>query len=178
MEHIPERVERAEHADDLTEANIEAVSKLEDEADANRTISDSVAENVADFAGSMTFVWVHVIWFSGWILANTVLGFEFDPFPFTFLTLIVSLEAIFLSTFILVTQNRQTEISERRNNLDLQVNLLAEQENTRMLYFLEEIAKKVGVDCEDAAFTEELSSKTDPDKLMKQLSKVHGAVGK
>jgi uncharacterized membrane protein len=68
---------------------------------------------------------------------------HFDPFPFTFLTLIVSLEAIFLSTFILISQNYETRLSERRNQLDLQINLLSEQE-TKMLRILERIAKRWG----------------------------------
>ena len=62
---------------------------------------------------------------------------HFDPFPFTFLTLVVSLEAIFLSAFILISQNHETRLSERRNQLDLQINLLTEQENTKMLKLLE-----------------------------------------
>ena len=74
---------------------------------------------------------MHVVWFAGWILANGLPGIKhFDPFPFTFLTLVVSLEAIFLSTFILISQNHETLLSERRNQLDLQINLLREQENT------------------------------------------------
>jgi uncharacterized membrane protein len=71
----------------------------------------------------MTFVWVHVVWFGLWILINPIPGVKhIDPFPFTFLTLVVSLEAIFLSTFILISQNHDTRISERRNYLDLQIN--------------------------------------------------------
>jgi uncharacterized membrane protein len=67
----------------------------------------------------MTFVWVHVAWFGFWILINSISGLpHIDPFPFTFLTLVVSLEAIFLSTFILISQNHDTKVSERRNHLD------------------------------------------------------------
>ena len=93
----------------------------------------------------MTFVWVHVIWFGGWILLNSIPGIpHFDPFPFTFLTLIVSLEAIFLSTFILISQNLETRISERRSHLDLQLNMLSEQENTKMIAILLAIAAESG----------------------------------
>jgi uncharacterized membrane protein len=93
----------------------------------------------------MTFVWVHIAWYSAWILVNSLPGIHpFDPFPFTFLTFMVSLEAIFLSTFILISQNHETRLSELRNNLDLQINLLTEQENTKMLRMLERIAEKVG----------------------------------
>ena len=85
---------------------------------------------IANFCGSMTFVWIHVGWFGGWIVINAATRFQFDPFPFTFLTLVVSLEAIFLSTFILISQNQETRMTERRNHLDLQINMLAEKEDT------------------------------------------------
>jgi uncharacterized membrane protein len=74
---------------------------------------------------------------------------HFDPYPFTFLTLVVSLEAIFLASFILISQNYELRISDRRNQLDLQINLLTEQENTKMIQMLERIAKKVGADIPD-----------------------------
>jgi uncharacterized membrane protein len=117
----------------LTEQNVETVTRLEEAAREQRTPSDRLAEKIASFCGSMTFVWVHVVWFGGWILLNLIPGTRHvDPFPFTFLTLIVSLEAIFLSTFILISQNLDSRISERRSDLDLQLNLLSEQENTKM----------------------------------------------
>jgi uncharacterized membrane protein len=122
----------ADSVDQLTQRNIEAVRELEEAAKEERTASDRVAEAIANFCGSMTFVWVHVVWFGIWILINVIPRLpHIDPFPFTFLTLVVSLEAIFLSTFILISQNHDTKISERRNHLDLQINLLSEQENTQ-----------------------------------------------
>src|SRR5262249_11297578 len=148
---------------------IKRIAQIEEEADANRTLSQIVAGAIADFCGSMTFVWVHVAWFAFWILANTYLGWKFDPFPFTFLTLVVSLEAIFLSTFILINQNRETEISERRNHLDLQINLLAEQENTKILYFLEQIAEKVGAKVKYDADAAALEAETHPEKIMQKI---------
>lgn len=163
------RAEKTE--DNLTQANIKAVAKIEEEADADRSLSQVVAGMIADFCGSMTFVWVHIVWFGVWIVANTFSKWVFDPFPFTFLTLVVSLEAIFLSTFILINQNRETEISERRNHLDLQINLLSEQENTKMLYFLDAIARKIGVDVENEDFGGGLETETDPERIMQQIRK-------
>ena len=114
--HKPRSVE------DITEQNVQTILQLEQAAKANRSDADSIADVIAAFCGSMTFVWVHVICFAGWILANGLPGANhFDPFPFTFLTLVVSLEAIFLSTFILISQNHETTLSERRNQLDLQI---------------------------------------------------------
>lgn len=136
------------------ESNVLAVSNLEEDQRRDRGFAERLSESIAKFAGSMLFVCIHIMWFGGWIIANTVLGAEFDPFPFTFLTLVVSLEAIFLSTFILISQNQESKLTERRNQLDLHVNMLAEQENTKMLELLEKIAKKVGIDCDDESLRE------------------------
>src|SRR5690242_5304244 len=142
--HLTSMTERGDSktstGDDLTQRNVELIRKLEESAKQERTRSDLVAEVIAKFCGSMLFVWVHVVWFGGWILINFVPGLpHIDPFPYTFLTLVVSLEAIFLSTFILISQNHDTKLSERRNHLDLQINLLSEQENTKMISMLKSI---------------------------------------
>lgn len=156
--------------EELTERNIIRVSKLEEAAKKQRTPTDCVAEAIANFCGSMGFVWVHVIWFGGWILVNSIPGIpHFDQFPFTFLTLIVSLEAIFLSTFILISQNLETRISERRSHLDLQLNMLSEQENTKMIAILLAIAKKVDADLSHDSNLEALAEETVPEKLVEQI---------
>ena len=164
--------------DQLTERNVEVIRELEEAAKEERTRIDRFAETIAKFCGSMTFVWVHVVWFGIWILINVMPRLpHIDPFPFTFLTLVVSLEAIFLSTFILITQNRDTAIADRRAHLDLQINLLAEQENTKMLHFLERIADKVGVDITEDPLRQDLAQETDPKKIMQQIENEHGPVG-
>ena len=156
--------------EELTQQNVEKVSKLEESAREQRTPTDRIAEAIARFCGSMTFVWVHVIWFGGWILLNVIPGLRHvDPFPFTFLTLIVSLEAIFLSTFILISQNLETRLSERRSHLDLQLNMLSEQENTKMIAILISIAEKVGADLSHDPHLEALSEETVPERLVEQI---------
>jgi uncharacterized membrane protein len=156
--------------DQLTQRNIEAVRELEEAAKEERNASDRVAEAIANFCGSMTFVWVHVVWFGIWVLINVIPRLpHIDPFPFTFLTLVVSLEAIFLSTFILISQNHDTKISERRNHLDLQINLLSEQENTQMLMMLRAIAEKVGADLSRDDQVRAMSEETKPQQLVKQI---------
>jgi len=157
-------------AEQLTEQNVETVTRLEEEARKQRTPSDRVAEKIANFCGSMTFVWVHVVWFGGWILLNLIPGIRHvDAFTFTFLTLIVSLEAIFLSTFILISQNLDSRISERRSHLDLQLNLLSEQENTKMIVMLHAIAAKVGADLTQDPHLKALSEETQPERLIEQI---------
>jgi uncharacterized membrane protein len=90
---------------------------------------DFAAEKITSFAGSLTFVYIHAAWFGVWIALNVGLAGidrEFDKFPFGLLTMIVSLEAIFLSTFVMVTQNRQAARSDVRSQLDFETNLRSE----------------------------------------------------
>lgn len=156
-------------AEELTRNNVMAISQLEHAANAKRSRSDVVADAIAKFCGSMTFVWVHIVWFGGWILANTLPHIKhIDPFPFQFLTLVVSLEAIFLTTFIMISQNRQSNIADRRNHLDLQINLLAEQENSKMLAMLEAILKRMEIPDEDPD-VQILEEATRPEKMMEQI---------
>lgn len=165
----------SETASDVTQRNVRAVQQLEEAAMAKRTGADRVAAAIARFCGSMAFVWIHVVLFAGWIGYNTLPWFQhFDPYPFTFLTLVVSLEAIFLATFILISQNYDMRISERRNQLDLQINLLAEQESTKTLQILERIAKKVGAHLGDDAHVRALEEATRPDALAEQIERAYG----
>jgi uncharacterized membrane protein len=162
--------QRPRSVEDLTERNVKAIVQLEETARANRTRANRIADAIASFCGSMTFVWVHVVWFGGWILVNVLPGIShFDSYPFTFLTLVVSLEAIFLSTFILISQNHETRLSERRNHLDLQINLLTEQENTKMLRMLGRIAERVGAKIDDDSSVQVLEQATRPDRLVDQI---------
>jgi uncharacterized membrane protein len=141
---------------------------------ARRTRADRIAAAIAHFCGDMKFVAIHVALFSGWIAYNSLPWFKhFDPYPFTFLTLVVSLEAIFLSTFILISQNYEMRVSERRNQLDLQINLLAEQENTKMLQILDRIAKKVGAHTGDDAQVRALEEATRPEALVEQIEEAY-----
>jgi uncharacterized membrane protein len=94
-----------------------------------RRVQDHTADSITSIAGSMRFVYIHVIWFGAWIALNVGLaGFhnEFDKFPFGLLTMIVSLEAIFLSTFVMISQNRQAARSDLRSELDFENNIRGE----------------------------------------------------
>jgi uncharacterized membrane protein len=157
-------------AEELTARNVRKIADLDQAAHARLSTSDRIASAISCFVGSMPFVWFHVIFFTAWILWNTVLPVpRIDPFPFTFLTLVVSLEAIFLSTFIMIAENRQEEISDRRSQLDLQINLLAEQENTKQLQLLEDIARKLGIDPAKHPGVRALEEATKPEKLIQQI---------
>ena len=155
---------------DVTRQNVQAMRSLEEVAVTHRTAADRAAELVARFCGSIVFVWIHAVLFTCWIAWNAVPGLpHFDPYPFTFLTLCVSLEAIFLSSFILISQNYEMRISDRRNRLDLQINLLAEQENTKMLQMLSRISKKLGMGDDDDPEIQALEEATRPETLARQI---------
>lgn len=137
------------------------------EWDKIETFQMHLADWISDHAGRMSFVYFHVIWFGLWVLVNTNLiwqGHQFDPFPFGLLTMIVSLEAIFLSTFIMVSQNVQTQRSELRAELDYQVNLKSEKEIAEILALLKELKEQ-----EDVFEEEELESKLNPKKSKKKM---------
>jgi len=169
---------RAATGDDVTRENVEAMRRLEAAQALRRTTADRVAAGIARFCGSMTFVWIHVAVFAAWIGYNALPWFQpFDPYPFTFLTLVVSLEAIFLSTFILISQNYDMRLSERRNQLDLQINLLSEQENTKMLQILERIAKKVGANVKADPEISALEEATRPEALVEQIEDAYREEG-
>jgi uncharacterized membrane protein len=104
-------------------------------------VHDRIADTITSFSGRMGFVYVHIVWFGLWLLLNTgrVGVRAFDPFPYGLLTMIVSLEAIFLSTVVLISQNRLSGEIERRADLDLHTGLLTEHELTRVLQMLDAI---------------------------------------
>ena len=126
-----------------THRNIRTICELEKKALARRSLSARIGDIIATQAGKMWFIVVHLIWFAIWIGIN--LGpsgrTPFDPFPFSLLTMIVSLESIFLSLFILMSQNRSGIQADQRNHLDLQINLLSEDENTKMLQMLQALCE-------------------------------------
>jgi uncharacterized membrane protein len=177
----PERKAGAHHLSardvaDVTRGNVEAMRKLEELENRKRGFGDRVADVVARACGHVAFVAAHFVAMAGWILWNTLAPEDMrpDPWPFTFLTMWASVEAIFLSSFVLISQNYQMRISERRNQLDLQINLLAEQENSKMLLLLESIARKVGALENEDPEVGVLVQATEPEKLARQIAEAYG----
>ena len=123
-----------DQADGIEDGNLfpVLVSRVKDERrihDAMKQAQDRAADRITSFAGSLTFVYLHSLWFGVWIAINVGLagiGREFDKFPFGLLTMVVSLEAIFLSSFVMVSQNRQAARSDIRSQLDFETNLRSE----------------------------------------------------
>jgi uncharacterized membrane protein len=112
---------------------------------AGRTRMEIMAERLTTWASSTWFLLVHAVWFVLWIAWNAgVMVGVFDPFPFGLLTMIVSLEAIFLSIFVLMTQQREAAIAELREELSLQVSLRIEEEVTKSLHLLSGLYTRLG----------------------------------
>lgn len=154
------------------ESNIHCVADLERAFEHRRRRSDRIADAISGFTGSISFVIVHLLWFTLWFLINTGViphAKRFDPFPFILLSMMVSVEAVLLSTFVLMKQNRMQQKTDIRDHLNLQIDLLSEKEVTKALQLLRTIAAKVGIDEQNDAELEEMSTATSVDSLAKRI---------
>ena len=165
--------------DDLVRKNVEAIARLEQAAHVSRTRSDVISDTVAKFCGRPLFIYVHCLWFGAWLAINTLPApfrqYRFDRPPFSILTMIVALEAIFLSSFILMSQTRQQKLADQRNHLDLQVNMLAEQESSQMLTMMKQLMDHVGI--KTAVELEALQETTDHERLAEQIERSLEIIG-
>lgn len=158
----------------VVERNIEALRarRLEDEQARSR--QGKAADRVSRFTGSMTFVYIHLVLFGAWIVWNV--GWlplrPFDP-QFTVLAMAASVEAIFLSTFVLITQNRMQQLADSRADLDLQVSLLSEHEVTRLIQLTAAIARRMGIEEGNHPELPELARDVQPEKVLDEIE--HGA---
>jgi uncharacterized membrane protein len=136
-----------------------------------RTGVQVVADRLNDFAASTPFLLFHVLWFAVWISWN--LGFlglpPFDPYPFGFLTMVVSLEAIFLSIFVLMAQNRESAIAELREEMTLQVNLRMEEEVTKTLQLVAGLYRRFGHELATDPELEEMLQPLDAEAIERDL---------
>jgi uncharacterized membrane protein len=155
----------------VVQRNIASLVEMRKDEERKKGLQEKLADLLTKFSGSMTFVFVHAIWFCVWIAANTgLLGSKpFDPFPFSLLTLVVSLEAIFLSTFVLISQNHASRVAEKRAELDLQINLLSEHEITRLLKLIDAVAHHLGVEAVDKDEVNELKKDIGADQVLGEI---------
>jgi len=145
---------------------VQTIADLEAKSSARRSALDRLSDRVSDFASSTSFLLIHVVWFAAWVTFNTMTPRAVDPYPFTFLTFLVSLEAIFLTSFVLISQNHLEGQAHRRAALDLQINLLAEREMTSVLRTVSAIATHLGLanECNDDEL-QELVETTDLESI-------------
>ncbi len=153
-----------------TQRNIKAICELEKTSLARRSLSAQIGDVIATQAGKMWFIIFHIVWFAVWLGLNLKgSGSGFDPFPFSLLTTIVSLESIFLSLFILMSQNRTGLQADQRNHLDLQINLLAEDENTKILQMLQALCEHHKLAIASDAEIMAMAKRTEVDQVLSDL---------
>lgn len=156
------------------ERNIEALRARKARQDRSASRDERVAAAISRFVGSMAFVYLHVAIFGFWISAN--LGWmpgvpRWDP-TFVVLGMVASVEAIFLSTFVLINQNRMAAADDKRADLDLQINLLTEHELTRLVTLVSAIAEKTGVRTDVDPELEELKRDVAPEAVLDRIEEI------
>lgn len=160
------------------EANVterrEAIKSFKAKANAKRSAAEKFADWLTAYFGSVLFLAINAVWFIIWITINTGLipGIkEFDPFPFGLLTMMVSLEAIFLAIIVLISQNREARIGELREEVDLQLNQLSEEEITKIIKMLTILMKKQGIDVEHDKELQVMLKPFNEEEVKKQIEK-------
>ena len=156
----------------VLERNIRALEERRRREEAEASGGARLAELITRFTGSMPFVYLHVAVVAGWIGVNTGLipGVpRWDP-TFVIMATWASVEAIFLSTFVLISQNRSMAVAARRADLDLQISLLAEHEVTRLLSLVSAVAEKLGVDGARDPELDELKRDVAPEAVLDELA--------
>jgi uncharacterized membrane protein len=153
--------------------NIAALRRRRDEEEARASSDERLASAITRFSGSMRFVYVHALLYGAWIVAN--LGWipgvrPWDP-TFVVLAMIASVEAIFLSTFILITQNRMAAQADRRAELDLQLSLLAEAEITKLVELVSAMAARMEVPDAEREDVEEMKQLVQPEAVLDAIEK-------
>ena len=172
--------EPGDHSEDnpalskVVERNIRTIIQLRLQAARARSVQNRLANAITAFSGHMAFVYMHTAWFGVWILLNTGrLGVRpFDPFPYGLLTMVVSLEAIFLATFVLISQNRLSEEAEHRADLALHIGLLTEHELTRVLQMLDAIQDKMGIKNDEDSELADLEMETKPEDVLAEIERL------
>jgi uncharacterized membrane protein len=164
---------------EVVERNIHALLLHRQEEEGKRSRQERIADAVTRFTGSMRFVYIHIALFGLWILVN--LGWipgvpRFDP-SFVVLAMVASVEAIFLSTFVLISQNRMAALADKRSDLDLQISLLAEHEVTRLISLVTALAEQMGVDAARNPELAELSQDVAPEKVMERMEAHERTIG-
>jgi uncharacterized membrane protein len=155
----------------VLERNIRALQLRRQREEKEAILEERLAETITRFTGSMRFVYLHLAVFGFWISAN--LGWvpgvpAWDP-SFVVLAMVASVEAIFLSTFVLISQNRMAQAADKRADLDLQISLLAEHEVTRLITLVSGIAERMGVKTAADADLKEITLDVAPEAVLDEL---------
>lgn len=149
--------------------NIKSVIALEENDRRQHSAAERAFHAIGHSVGTIWFVILQGLWIGSWVIWNISQPAYFDPYPFSLLSVILTIEAVFLASFVLMNQNAADLQAERRNHLDLQINLLAEQEATTALNILLRIAAHLQIDLSDNERLNELSKDTRVEKIAHDL---------
>jgi uncharacterized membrane protein len=154
--------------------NIRVMGRRREREEAAATLEERIAGAITRFVGSMRFAYLHIVLFGFWIIVNLGLVPAVPQFDsnFVILAMAASVEAIFLSTFILITQNRMSAAAEKRAELDLHISLLAEHEVTKLATLLSAIADRLGVETEHDAEVEEVKRDVAPEAVLDEIEEI------
>ena len=162
----------AKTVDELTQQNVETIASMDRASNQHRTRGERVADTVAASIGSWPFIIIQTLILIAWVILNVTAWIRhWDPYPFILLNLGLSFQAAYASPIIMMSQNRQARLDERRNHLDLQINLLSEQENTEILRLLRKLCDKLEIDHQDDPTLEVMEQTTEPETLVKQIDR-------
>lgn len=153
------------------------IHSIEARLDERMTVLEKIADRLVAWFGSIWFLVLNALFFAAWILVNTgYLGgiAPFDPFPFVLLTMVVSLEAIFLSVFVLISQNQEAKVSKLREEIDIQVNTVAEQEITKVMRLLSYLMKHLNVPIEKDPELQRMLKPLDTSEIEQELERQLG----
>jgi uncharacterized membrane protein len=171
-EKTRDAAESASEMAGVMDRNIKEIMKLRQQDEKEKTTDEHIADKITRFAGSMSFVYIHLVLFTAWIVYNKgFIGIKpVDP-SFTGLMLFASVEAIFLSVFVLIRQNRMNELADKRANLELQVSLLAEHEITHLITLVKAIAHNLNIDEAHNPDIDELTRQVNPQQVLETIDK-------
>jgi uncharacterized membrane protein len=158
---------------DVTQKNIETIVALEKAAQERRTRGEALADRFSRIVGSWPFIIGQALILLAWMQLNVMsLIHHWDPYPFILLNLALSFQAAFASPIIMMSQNRQGRLAAQRNQLDLQINLLAEQESTETLRLLRKLCQHTGLELEPAADKVGLVAPTRPEEVLRRIEEI------
>jgi uncharacterized membrane protein len=149
-----------------------AIKSFKAKADAKRTFAERFADWLTSRFGSVAFLVLNALWFTGWILINTdkIPAIKpFDPYPFGFLTMVVSLEAIFLAIIVLISQNRETKIGELREEIELQISTVAEGELTKLIKLVVILLENQGIKIDEDPELKKMLRPMDNEAIQREL---------
>ena len=156
--------------EELTRRNVSVIAAMEQSAADVRTRGERIADWIASSVGSWPFIIAQTIILTLWIVLNLLAWFaRWDPYPFILLNLVLSFQSAYAAPILMISQNRQARLSERRHHLALQVNMLAEQETTEILRLLRLLCDRSGVDVHKAERSHILEADTQHAEIVRQI---------